>query len=297
MLTGDDEANFFWGFGGDDEIRGGYGRDQIYGGDGDDSIFGDGDSDFILGGAGDDTISGGAGSDNINGGLGNDRIDGGSGNDRIDGGSGNDRIDGGRGNDTIDGDANNDTIDAGTGNDEIDGGDGNDTINGGDGSDTIEGGAGDDTIDGGDGSDTIDAGTGQNNLTGGGTEKDTFVVDFTQTADADYIIDFDTSDVLRLTFNVTAAEKTAIENGSRSLDDRTDDLETAADLLIIQDRKFDHVAAGHRASDTNDATANDTIIYATQGTAATNDDVVIVVLEDYDVKFTIEDLDLTLEVV
>ena len=74
------------------------------GDDGPDDLTGTPQADYIFGFGGNDTIDGLASNDIIYGGANNDRIYGSSGNDWIHGGSGNDTINGGRGNDTLIGD-------------------------------------------------------------------------------------------------------------------------------------------------------------------------------------------------
>ena len=88
----------------DDNIRAGWGGDDtFYGFDGNDYLRGQDGDDKLYGGLGDDWIKGRDGADRIHGNNGNEKIDGGEGNDRLFGNEGNDSISGGRGNDYIHG--------------------------------------------------------------------------------------------------------------------------------------------------------------------------------------------------
>ncbi len=92
-------ASYLYGYGGNDELSGGWNTDRISGMSGDDILKGNGGTDYIYGGDGDDIAFGGAGNDFIYGQSGNDHLFGGEGNDTVSGGSGRDGIDGGAGND------------------------------------------------------------------------------------------------------------------------------------------------------------------------------------------------------
>lgn len=135
-LRGDDEANLFFGQGGDDLLFGGAGDDDLRGGD---------NNDVLVGGAGADTMNGDAGSDRVSYSqsstgvtidLTNVRVA--TGGDaagdvffsieRVTGSSGSDDIRGSMGNDTIDGFSGNDTVNGGAGNDALIGGAGTDTF-------------------------------------------------------------------------------------------------------------------------------------------------------------------------
>ncbi len=87
-ITGSDENDVLYGYGGQDVILGQKGADIINGGD---------KADTIKGGNGGDTISGAKGSDTLKGGNGNDTISGGKGGDEINGGAGNDTLTGNKG--------------------------------------------------------------------------------------------------------------------------------------------------------------------------------------------------------
>ena len=164
--TGNDRLE---GGAGDDFLKGGGGNDQLFGGNDNDTIFGEAGNDYLDGGAGSDLMGGdegndrlfgGEGGDQLSGDGGNDRLDGGAGNDVLHGNDGNDQMFGGDGNDWMSGDAGNDRLEGGTGDDLLNGGDGNDQIAGGEGSDQLNGGTGNNRLDGGAGADTMKAGTG-----------------------------------------------------------------------------------------------------------------------------------------
>lgn len=166
-LTGDDNANIFRAFagddtvvanGGDDRVAGGLGNDNIDGGAGNDSLAGDAGGRLgVRGGGprrprarvateagGNDTIQGGEGDDLIRSGGGDDQSDGGAGNDKIYAGVGVDTVNGGDGDDVLfaiarkdvssRGDTTGDTENGGAGNDKIHSRDGEvDTVDCGDG--------------------------------------------------------------------------------------------------------------------------------------------------------------------
>lgn len=169
----------------------------------------------------------------------------------------NDRIYGEAGNDTLYGEAGSDTIRGGASDDLIYGGDGGDRLFGDDGAtsgpagnDTLYGGAGDDIMQGGAGNDTIFGGDGD----------DVFVLDTVNSTnhDLDTVTDFGQgTDAIRVD-TVSGTETTL------------DAPLTAANLRITND-----------SNQSGDTTLNDTILYATQGTSETSDDVMLMVLEDY----------------
>ncbi len=96
-----------------------------------------GTPDVISAGGGNDHIITGAGPNAVFGGEGNDTIKCASGNDTVFGGKGDDLIHGGAGNDVLHGNAGNDIIYGEAGNDLIYGGSGNNTLYGGTGADTF----------------------------------------------------------------------------------------------------------------------------------------------------------------
>jgi len=196
------------GDGGNDTLAGLSGADTLDGGDGNDTLNGGADNDSLLGSAGNDSLRGDDGDDTLDGGDGNDFLMGYAGADMLIGGSGddtmagdqnstlvggNDTLNGGAGNDlllgyladdNLNGGGDNDTLYGGNGDDTLDGGDGNDSLNGENGNDSLSGGDGDDTLSGGAGTDTLDGGAG----------TDTF-----SDPDGDTIVNFETTDIIRLT--------------------------------------------------------------------------------------------------
>ncbi|NTW99233.1 MAG: DUF4347 domain-containing protein, partial [Geobacteraceae bacterium] len=177
ILSMGDEANYMYGYGGNDFLSGGGGNDTIDGDNGSDTLRGREGDDLILGGAGNDAISGQWGNDTIDGGPGNDTVqfmgnfadyaislekDGGVFTvvDSVAGRDGTDQITKAE----VFKFANDDTWNAGdactvvNGTSRIDyvyGNDLNNRLFGGEGDDVLEGKKGNDTIDGGIGSDTV----------------------------------------------------------------------------------------------------------------------------------------------
>ena len=171
-LTGDANANYLDGRGGDDTLNGGAGDDTLVGDTGDDVLnAGDGD-DWLFGGAGNDTMNGGAGDDFIElqmnswdatityGAAGEATIVSAQGTDIV---TGVERLQ--FWDQTIDltgstGPTPGDDVLVGTpGDDLIDGLAGNDSLSGEDGNDTLLGGPGQDSLRGGNGDDFLNPGT------------------------------------------------------------------------------------------------------------------------------------------
>jgi Ca2+-binding RTX toxin-like protein len=109
-LIGDDNDNWFLGFGGNDLIRANGGWDRVTAGGGDDLVFGGSGADVLGGDEGDDRMYGEAGDDELYGGTGADYLDGGrdadymaggDGSDFLIGGDGDDRLVGGKGSDWL----------------------------------------------------------------------------------------------------------------------------------------------------------------------------------------------------
>ncbi|MGD1932835.1 MAG: calcium-binding protein [Leptolyngbyaceae cyanobacterium] len=115
--VGNNEANIFFGGGG---------QDFLDGRDGEDALWGEAGADVLDGGAGDDTLNGGEDNDFLNGAEGNDELLGGQGDDYLDGGSGKDTLQGGQGQDWIEAGTGDDVIEGNAGNDALVGGGGND---------------------------------------------------------------------------------------------------------------------------------------------------------------------------
>ncbi|MDO6733009.1 calcium-binding protein [Marinovum sp. 2_MG-2023] len=150
-------ASLYYGFGGDDFIRGqGPGDDTIFAGDGRDTVRGAEGDDRIFGEAGNDRINASQGDDRAMGGTGNDTVIGQLGDDTLFGGAGNDHLLSGAGDDVMLGGAGHDRLEAWEGSDLLKGGDGADTLFGSYGNDTLIGGAGADDMRGGDGFDLAD---------------------------------------------------------------------------------------------------------------------------------------------
>ncbi len=200
-LSGDTNANTFFGNEGIDILSGAAGNDALDGGSGDDNLFGGANDDNLDGGANNDFLDGGSGADNLLGNTGNDLLYGGSGNDILDGGAdtdtayyyfndGSGRVTGGvtasinnGGTSTgLDGDGGTDTytsIENITGSrfDDTLQGDantnilncvtGNDSLDGLGGVDTLFGGDGNDSVLGGAGGDSLFGGAGSDTLEGG----------------------------------------------------------------------------------------------------------------------------------
>ncbi|SMC53415.1 beta strand repeat-containing protein [Primorskyibacter flagellatus] len=96
-LTGDNNANMIYGYGGNDTMNAGGGNDSLFGGNGMDQLYGGLGDDSILGSGGNDTVSGQGGNDWLEGGAANDGVYGGANNDTLLGGTGNDTLAGGDG--------------------------------------------------------------------------------------------------------------------------------------------------------------------------------------------------------
>jgi serralysin len=97
-ITGNEAANFLFGFDGNDLLSGGDGNDRLEGGAGDDRLRGQFGADTLVGGDGNDDLN----ADQVGFGTGNaaDSLNGGAGNDTLDGGFGSNTLDGGLGDDT-----------------------------------------------------------------------------------------------------------------------------------------------------------------------------------------------------
>ena len=100
-LTGGEDADTIYGYGGNDVIRGGDGADYLRGFEGNDSLVGGAGNDIIGGEGGDNTLEGGAGDDFLVAHDGNDHMAGGDGDDLLESRSGDDVLLGGSGNDTL----------------------------------------------------------------------------------------------------------------------------------------------------------------------------------------------------
>lgn len=99
--TADDIALLKKALSGADRITGSAQADFAYGWSGNDTLSGKDGNDTLAGDGGADRISGGRGNDRLIGGAGNDRLAGDAGNDRLDGGLGSDTLTGGAGRDSF----------------------------------------------------------------------------------------------------------------------------------------------------------------------------------------------------
>ena len=99
-FRGDHQANYLFGYKGNDVIYGAGGADMIRGESGGDSLMGDGGNDKVYGDTGNDKVAGGDGNDMLWGGKGDDLLEGGGGDDMLEGGEGADTHQGGPGQDT-----------------------------------------------------------------------------------------------------------------------------------------------------------------------------------------------------
>jgi Ca2+-binding RTX toxin-like protein len=189
-LTGDANANLFFGLAGNDTLNGGGGNDSLSGGDGNDSLDGGTGNDLLSVGRGADMAQGGDGIDVlsfdwrpdgtgvdqgaavdlaanmiVNNGYGQagqvfgvENLDGSSFADDLHGDAADNFIWCGEGNDTSSGNEGNDTLDGGAGNDLLVGDQGSDVIWGMEGNDQLGGGtdlADQSYLEGGQGNDTV----------------------------------------------------------------------------------------------------------------------------------------------
>jgi Ca2+-binding RTX toxin-like protein len=151
----------------------------------------------------------------------------------------------------ITGTANADTLTGDTASNTFKGMGGDDVLTGGNGSDILEGGAGNDTLTGGAGDDRLAGGAGEDRLTGG-DGNDVFVVDIAAASEAvaDAVADFTSGDKLDF-----------------------------GDLTHVWFKNSTNAATGHAD---NDASTNDTIIYAGNATnTAADTSKILAILEDY----------------
>ncbi len=256
------------------EISGGDGNDRLTGGSGNDIFSGNGGRDTLRGNDGNDVLDGGDGRDYLFGNDGDDMLDGGSEADYLSGGDDNDALNGGAGNDYLYGNDGSDMLDGGEGNDMLFGNDGNDVLDGGEGNDTLYGSDGNDVLDGESGTDTL----------AGGAGNDIFVLNLDGTAnDIDTVYDFSSS---------------ANNNDKIRVDIGNSTVTTLAGLKDAANIRWTNDSNHNTASRSNDSRTNDTVIYDTQDTESTADDVILMVLEDFTAPLTLEhfitsDIDIT----
>ena len=160
-----------------------------------------------------------------------------------------------------------DIVFGGSGNDRLWGYDGNDKLHGGTGIDLIYGMGGDDLMTGGHGNDILTGDAGTNMITSG-EGKDLI---FVQKGDETHLVTDFTSD-----------DNLAVIIG--------DDTELSIDEILFQlDIRWEIGQFQDTASGTNDENIDDIIIYQRVGTETQADDLVVVVLEDYNEPLTAED--------
>ena len=123
-IYGDNQSNTLKGLAGDDYLAGLGGNDYLYGGEGYDTLYGGTGNDKLYGGADDDTLHGNSGDNKLYGGSGEDKLYGGSDNDNLYGGSGSDLLRGGSGDNNLYGGSGDDELVGGFGDNYLDGGSG-----------------------------------------------------------------------------------------------------------------------------------------------------------------------------
>ena len=149
--------------------------------------------------------------------------------------------------------------------DRIDGGAGADLLDGGAGADRLYGGAGVDALKGGAGADLLAGGAGVDTLTGG-EGKDWFTLHqgaLTSDNTLDVVTDF------------TQGEDKIKVDASEGASGTLEELKTTLQIRIVGEHRV-------TPTTTNDAIVEDTVVYTTRGTTATDDDVALMVLVDTD---------------
>jgi Ca2+-binding RTX toxin-like protein len=264
--TGDDD---FFGFDGNDVIKGGLGDDSVDAAGGNDRVYGEDGNDTLSGGADNDVLYGGDGVDHLDGGGGDDTLVGGLGADTLVGNFGNDRYYIDNTNDVITEFSAGDGLDRvyasvsytlsqfvdqlyltgssainGTGSSDDNRIVGNDAIN------TLKGQDGDDKLSGLGGNDKLDGGVGADNMAGG-TGNDTYTVDNTHD-----VVDETGGDGIEkvlssVTFNLA---------GSRALGDVEHLTLTGADAINGTGNALDNAITGNASANSlYGADGNDTL--------------------------------------
>ena len=306
LMQGDSADNSMYGAGGRDTLMGFAGDDNLYGNlrdDGDDNDNFNGQTNRLGGADDQDLLSGGLGNDFLYGDFGNDVLIGGDGRDLLEAGAGtadkgsadansyiwNSWLQGtilspqvinqqshylsNANSDYFNGLGGDDRLLSNLGDDVIFGGAGDDWIVSFQGKNILNGGAGNDKIGGGSGADLLIGGAGTDELYGNGG-NDTFLLDSTASSgNWDTVVDFASGEKIRV--DTAAGNETTL-----------DALLTAANLRIV------NTANSTDGSSLNEASKNDTVIYATNGTADTDDDWALMILEDYSTTLTISDFDI-----
>jgi len=158
---------------------------------------------------------------------------------------------------------------------------GSDTITGGPGTDGIYGRGGDDTLEGGGGSDLLDGGAGLDILRGGSmlvvtnTGNDIFVLNLQEMPDASLAI---------VTDFMPGEDKIRIDTPTGT-ESTLEELKLSVNIYW----QTEHIET---PSTTNDPTIEDTVIYDSRGTQDTEDDIILMVLEDLIEPLTIADFDI-----
>ena len=246
---------------------------------GDDTIYGSDDYDVLDAGSGDDTIHGGAGNDILVGESGDDTLYGGAGVDTIIGGTGDDTLYGGDGNDVLFGREGDDIVYGGAGDDYAFGESGDDTFYGGSGQDFFIGYNGDDVFYGGEGLDIFIGMHG----------ADVFALG----SDVDLVLDFSLND----------GDKIRVEEFDGAMPTTLDAFLATMNLRVATD-----YIKGEAPDETNgrnypqhiddyNIAIGDTTIFKVVGEADSadngkTDDIVLMVLEDFDDALTLDAFDL-----
>ena len=263
---------------------------RIDGTEGSNVIEGNSDFENIYGYGGADTIYAGAGVDWIYGGSGNDIIYGGAGDEWIFGENNDDTIYGGAGDDRVIGGAHDDTIYGGAGDDRIFGEENNDTLYGGAGNEWMRGGSGEDTFYGGTG---VDFFLGEEG-------NDLFYLDIANAVEgnvnSDVATDFSrggTNGIDRILIEVSRTDKTTID-GLTTDQAKLNKLMELAD--IRSEKAHEHIRhEGSSTIYTDDLNVKDTVIYDKRGTSRTDDDIILMVLTDFNDDLTFDMFHVVLE--
>ena len=178
-------------------------------------------------------------------------------------------------------------IHAPLGSNRISGSDGNDVIRGGNVDDIIYGNGGNDGIYTGDGDDLIDGGAGSDNIQGG-EDNDIFVLNLGGGVNnLDIVRDFSFGTVSGHSYysgkTIGGDDKIRVDIGDSTVT-TLEELKSAVNIRWTNDTT--------RSGTLNDRNINDTIIYATQGTVDTTDDIILMVLDDYAEDLTLAQFDI-----
>ena len=237
-------------------IEGGFGPENIYGKGGNDTLYGGSEKDSLYGSVGHDTLYGGAGKDILLGEYSNDTLYGGAGKD------------------ILLGEYSNDTLYGGAGDDLIEGGSGNDTFYGGKGRDEFEGDESDDLFY----LDTANAELGIPNAEGGDVHTD-IAVDFSRGG---------TDGMDRIIIEVSKTDKAMI--GVLSTDQ-----EKLNKLMELADIRWEKEHNNLRSINLDDRDIKNTLFYDTRGTSGTDDDIILMMLEDFEDDLTFDMFQIVVE--